>query len=87
MRKILFLSSTLLGLALAAPGLAQTSMQNQQHTGRGGSAAPDHTTGISGYTGHGRMGTKDLGSSDDTGKGGPSENAGSGNASSGSPHP
>ena len=81
MRKTLFLSSLLLGLALAAPSFAQTSTESHQGTDRSGSAAPDHTAGASNYTGHGRMGSKSLGNSNDSGKGGPSENAGSGSTS------
>ncbi len=87
MRKTLFLPSTLLGLVLAAPGFAQTGSpspqtgtESHQGTDRSGSAAPDHTAGGSSYTGHGRMGNKSLGGGNDSGKGGPSENAGSGTA-------
>ena len=85
MRKTLLLSSILLGLALAAPGFAQTRTDSHQDTDRG-SAAPDHTAGASGYTGHGRLGNKALGSGD-SGKGGPSENAGSDGGSTGSNSP
>ena len=86
MRAMLFLSSILFGLTVAAPGFAQTRTDGHQGTDRGGSAAPDHTAGASSYTGHGRMGNKSLGRTD-SGKGGPSENAGSDGGSTGSNSP
>lgn len=77
MRTMLFFSAAMLALGLAAPpGFAQTGNQNGMDPS--GSAAPDRTTSGRNYTGHGRMGSKSLGSSEDAGKGGPSDNAGSG---------
>ncbi|MBN9562871.1 MAG: hypothetical protein J0H14_19420 [Alphaproteobacteria bacterium] len=84
MRMTVFLSAMLLGLAVAAPAVAQTG--NEQGAGPSSSAAPDRTAPAAGYTGHGRMGNKRLGSSESTGKGGPSENAGSGRPSQDSRH-
>ncbi|HST75190.1 MAG TPA: hypothetical protein VLJ20_07450 [Acetobacteraceae bacterium] len=100
MRKILFLSTAVLGLALTGPGLAQTatSPTGSQGTGsanprghgqinKGDNATPDATSGASNYTGHGRMGTNGVGSTSGTAKGGPSENAGSDGGSTGSNSP
>lgn len=100
MRKILFLSAAVLGLALAGPGFAQTpasptgsegtgsaNPRGQGQINKGDNATPDHTSGASNYTGHGRMGTSGVGSNSGTGKGGPSDNAGSDGGSAGSNSP